>query len=153
MAILDERTEFADAVAIPAAAGTVLVGDVIDLRGLGGGSALGSLRDIGNGEDLVWYVSVDAAATGGTSMQVQLVSSAAAALSAPVVHAMTPVVALAGLTAGKVIYQITVPLEDPAYLRYLGILAVTLGTFTGGTFSSGLKLDATAWKSYADAVN
>jgi hypothetical protein len=153
MAILDERTEFADAVAIPASAGTVAVGDVIDLRGQGGGSALGSLRDIGNGKEVVWYVSVDAAGAGGTSLQVQLVSSAAADLSSPNIHANTPVVALAGLTAGKVIYQITVPLEDPAYLRYLGIRAVTVGTFSGGSFSSGLKLDATAWKAYADAVN
>lgn len=153
MAILDKRNEFADAVAIPASAGTVAIGDVIDLRGLGGGSLLGGLRDVGNGEDVVWYASVDVAGAGGTSLQLQLVSSAASDLSSPNIHAQSAVVALANLTAGKVLVQITLPLEDPAYLRYLGIRAVTVGTFSGGSFSSGLKLDATAWKSYADAVN
>lgn len=153
MAILDKRNEFADAVAIPASAGTVAIGDVIDLRGLGGGSLLGGLRDVGNGEDVVWYASVDVAGAGGTSLQLELVSSAASDLSSPNVHARSAVVPLASLTAGKMLIQITLPLEDPTYLRYLGIRAVTVGTFSGGSFSSGLKLDATAWKAYADAVN
>lgn len=152
MAILDKRLEFADAVAIPASAGTVAIGDVVDLRGLGVG-AIGGQRDIGNGEDVVWYASVDVAGAGGTSMQLQLVSSAASDLSSPNIHAQSAVVPLASLTAGKMLVQITVPLEDPTYLRYLGIRAVTVGTFSGGSFSSGLKLDATAWKAYADAVN
>lgn len=153
MAILDKRNEFASAVAIPASAGTVAVGDVIDLQGLGGGTVIGKQRDAGNGEDVVWYVSINAPGAGGTSVQFQLVSSAASDLSSPNIHAQSAVVPLASLTAGKVILQITLPLEDPTYLRYLGIRAVTVGAFSGGTFSSGLKLDATAWKAYADADN
>jgi hypothetical protein len=150
--ILDERTEFVDGVAIPTSAGTAAIGDVIDLESLGG-SGLGGLRDVGNGREIFWYVSIDEAGTGGTSMNVQLVSSAAANLGTPTIHAQTGVVLLADLTGGKTVAMISVPLEGPAYKRYLGIQAVVAGTFTGGSFSSGLTLDSKGWKPYAEGDN
>lgn len=150
--ILDERTEFVDGVAIPTSAGTAAIGDVIDLESLGG-SGLGGLRDVGNGREIFWYVSIDEAGAGGTSMNVQLVSSAASNLGTPTIHAQTGVVLLADLTAGKMAAMISVPLEGPAYKRYLGIQTVVAGTFTDGAFSSGLTFDPKGWKPYAEGDN
>jgi hypothetical protein len=49
--IMDERLEFADAVSVAAAAGTALIGDVIDL---------GSVhRDIGAGQPVYLVITVD----------------------------------------------------------------------------------------------
>ena len=71
--ILDERSEFADAVSVAAAAGTALIGDVIDL---GTGS-----RDIGNGQQLYLVIQTDTEIiTGGSAgtIKFQLASDAAA---------------------------------------------------------------------------
>ena len=62
--ILDERNEFADAVALnTGAAGSYLIGDQIDL---------GVARDIGNGEPLHLVISVDTKIDAGASGTVQL---------------------------------------------------------------------------------
>lgn len=141
--ILDERTEFIDNFTIPAA-GTAIAGDVIDTT---------IARDIGNGHELFWYTSVGAAAAGGTSVNVQLVSSNAPALTSPVVHAQTGVIPLASLTAGKMIGFFDLPLEGPAYKRYVGIQLVVAGTFTAGTLNSGFTLDKKGWKAYREGLN
>lgn len=144
--ILDERNEFADAALIPVSAGTVVFGDVIDLV---------QARDIGNGQDIIWYLRLIVAAAGGTSARFQLVSADQADLtSSPNVHADTGVIALAALTpAGKTLFQGPVPQEGPAFKRYLGVLAITVGTFSGGgAVDSGLTLDKAGWRSYTDAV-
>ena len=150
--ILDERLEFADAVAIPTSAGTAAIGDVIDLEALGA-NQVGGQRDVGNGREIFWYVTVDTAGAGGTSMNLQLVSSASSTLSSPTIHAQTGVVLLADLGAGKTLCMISVPLEGPTYQRYLGLQGVVAGTFTGGAFSSGLTLDPKGWKAYAEGAN
>lgn len=150
--ILDERNEFADALIIPTSAGTAAGGDVIDLRGMGLVN-LGSLRDVGNGADIWFYAQIDTTAVGGTSFQIQLVSSAAADLSSPNIHYTSAAIVTASLTAGKRIAMISLPLEDPAYLRYLGIRTIVVGTYSLGNYSAGLTLDAQGWKAYADAVN
>lgn len=150
--ILDERTEFVDATAIPGSAGTAAFGDVIDLRSLGG-AGLGGLRDVGNGREIFWYVSVDTAGAGGTSVNLQLVSSDSPSLTSPTVHDQTGVIVLANLTAGKLLAMKSVPLEGPEYKRYLGLQAVTVGTFTGGALSSGLTLDPKGWKAYPEGDN
>lgn len=152
--ILDERLEFFDGIAIPTSAGTALLGDVIDQQALGNAAAgLGQARDIGMGRDMWWYANVDVTATGGTSVQLQFVSSAAATLTSPVIHATSTVTVLANLTAGNTFVMIPVPAEGPAYLRYVGIIAVVAGTFVLGNISSGLMLDPKGWQAYNDAVN
>lgn len=150
--ILDERTEFVDGVAIPGSAGTAAFGDVVDLRSLGG-SGLGGLRDIGNGREIFWYVAVGDAAAGGTSVNVQLVSSDSDTLSAPTIHAQTGVIPLAQLTAGKLAHMQSVPVEGPAYKRYLGLQVVVVGTFTDGDLTSGLTLDPHGWRAYPEGAN
>lgn len=141
--ILDERTEFLDAFTIPAA-GTAIVGDVIDTS---------VARDLGMGRDIWWYVSVDVAGAGGTSIQVNLVTDDNAALATPAVIVSSPVVPLASLTAGKMAVMIALPVEGVAYERYLGLQLVTVGVFSAGAISSGLTLDPKGWKAYPDAVN
>ena len=146
--ILDERLEFADNTLISqAGAGTTVLGDVIDTGAVS--------RDLGMGQDVYWYLQLDAAAAGGTSARFQLVSSAAANLGTPTVHLDTGVINLAQLTpAGKVLYFGQLPQEGLTYLRYLGVQQVVVGTFSGtGAVSSGLTLDAKGWRAYPDAVN
>jgi len=145
--ILDERTEFFTDLLIPQTATTTLMGDVIDL-----GTAS---RDIGNGQSIFWYVTLDIAAAGGTSATFALQSSAAAALTSPNTHILTPTYALATLTpAGKMLYMGALPLEGSLYLRYLGVICTTVGTFSGtGAVSSGLTFDPKGWKAYAKATS
>lgn len=145
--ILDERTEFFDSILIPQSAGTALLGDVVDTS---------VVRDLGNGQPIYWYVSLDVAGAGGTSAEFRLCTADNAALTTNLtVHQTTGTIALASLTpAGKMLYFGTVPLEGVAYRRYLGVSAVVVGTFTGtGAVSSGLTLDAHGWKAYAEGQN
>lgn len=139
--ILDKRSEFFAGVAIPAAAGTSILGDVIDIK---------DVRDIGNGQPLYWYFAATETAVGGTSVQLNLVSSDAAAMTSPVVHASTGAVPLASLTPEKLAAMLTVPLEGTPYKRFVGIQAVVVGTFTAGKISSGFTLDAHGWKAYKE---
>lgn len=129
--ILDERTEFADAASVAAAAGTVLIGDVIDLGTDG-------INDV---ENLHAVINIDTEIiTGGVAGTVQffLVSDSLATLGAGVVanctlHASTQSQATgaaasnANLAAGKTLLQIELPKGQ--YERYLGVLCTT-GTTT-----------------------
>lgn len=143
--ILDERTEFFDALLIPQAAGTTVLGDVIDLS---------VPRDLGQGIPVFWTVTEDITAAGGTSIQLNLITSATSNMASPTVIASTPVILLAGLTAGKILYQAPLPAEGNLYQRYLGVQGVVAGTFTGtGAISSFLTLDSRSTKHYPQGVN
>lgn len=154
--ILDERTEFADAVSVAAAAGTALIGDVIDAE---------VVRDLGNGQPIYLVIVVDTEIiTGGVAgtVEFQLVSDAQAAIAtdgSATVHYSTGTFvtddAAANddkLSAGEVLACVALPLEGNAYERYLGILAVTATTTTtAGAISAFLTLDPTGWKAYPEA--
>lgn len=156
--IMDERLEFADAVSVAAAAGTALIGDVIDLQ---------VARDIGNGQPV--YLIITTATeiiTGGVAgtLKFQLVSDAQAAIAvdgSATVHLDTgtfvtddAAVNAAQFNAGGIIACIAIPLQGPVYERYLGILAITaVTTTTAGAINAFLTLDPTGWKAYADASN
>jgi hypothetical protein len=156
--ILDERLEFADATSVAAAAGTALIGDVIDLQ---------VARDIGNGQPV--YLVITTATeiiTGGVAgtVKFQLVSDAQAAIAvdgSATVHLDTGTFVTddaaansAQLNAGGVIACIALPLQGPVYERYLGILCITATTTTtAGAINAFLTLDPTGWKAYADASN
>lgn len=156
--ILDERTEFADAASVAAAAGTALIGDVIDLQ---------IARDIGNGQPVYWVVTTATEIiTGGVAgtVKFQLVSDAQAAIAvdgSATVHLDTGTFvtddAAANspqLNAGGIIACIALPLQGPVYERYLGVLCITgTTTTTAGAINSFLTLDPTGWKAYADASN
>jgi hypothetical protein len=157
--ILDESLEFADATSVAAAAGTALIGDVIDL-----GAAA---RDIGTGETL--YLVITTAVeiiTGGAAgtIKFQLASDADAAIAtngSATVHYDTGTFVTDGtdanaaqLKAGAVICAIALPMEGVAYERYLGILCVTATTTTtAGAINAFLTRDVRKWRAYAEGDN
>lgn len=156
--ILDERLEFADAVSVAAAAGTALIGDVIDLE---------VARDIGNGRSMWFVITTDTEIiTGGSAgtIKFQLASDAQAAIATDgtaTVHIDTGTFVTddaaandAQMNAGGIICCIAVPLEGKVYERYLGVLAViATTTVTAGKINAFLTLDPGKWKAYADASN
>lgn len=145
--IMDERLEFADAVSVAAAAGTALIGDVIDLGAVA--------RDIGQGQPMYLVITTDTEIiTGGTAgtVKFQLVSDAQAAIATDgtaTVHIDTGTFvtddAAANdpeLNAGGIIFAGPIPLEGNPYERYLGILCVTATTTTtAGKINAFLTLD------------
>ena len=155
--ILDERLEFADATSVAAAAGTALLGDVIDLGE--------TTSDVGNGQPIYLVITVDTSIiTGGTpgTVQFALVSDAQAAIAVDgtaTVHwtsqaYVTDDDALNALDAGARIGPIALPMGLPLYERYLGLLVITgTTTTTAGAISAGLTYDAAGWRAYPDASN
>lgn len=154
--ILDERSEFADATLVAAAAGTALIGDVIDL-GI-------ASRDIGNGQDMFFGITVDTEIiTDGSAgtVRFQLVSDAQAAIAtdgSATVHLDTGTFATGAaasnplLLPGKVLFFGGVPLQGRPYERYLGVLAITATTTTtAGRINAFMTIDKFGWKAYAKA--
>ena len=154
--IIDERTEFADAASVTGAAGTALIGDVIDSQ---------VLRDLGQGQPVYLVLTVDTSiVTGGAAGTIRflLASDAQAAIAtdgSATVHFdsgtfVTDDAATNELDAGDTIAVVALPIEGKAYERYLGILA-EIGTtaVTAGKINAFLTADPTGWKAYADAVN
>ena len=157
--ILDERNEFADAVSVAAAAGTALIGDVIDLGSIS--------RDIGAAEHLYLVISVDTEIiTGGTAgtIKFQLASDAQAAIATDgtaTIHwdsgtFVTDDAAVNDslLNAGSILAQIALPMSGREYERYLGILC-TVGTttVTAGAISAFLTPDKHVQRYYAEGAN
>jgi hypothetical protein len=158
--ILDERTEFADALSVAAAAGTALIGDVIDL-GL-------PARDVGMGEQLWLVITCDTeitTAAGAGTVKFQLVSDAQAAIATDgtaTVHydSGTFVTNVAAsndpvLNAGEVIVAVALPVQGKVYERFLGILCITATTTTNaGKINAFLTLDPPRTKKlYAEGAN
>lgn len=155
--IMDERTEFCDATSVAAAAGTALVGDVIDLGTVA--------RDIGNGQPL--YLVITTATeiiTGGAAgtVKFQLASDSTADLAtSATVHIDTGTFVTddsaansAQLNAGGVIFCGPLPLQGNVYERYLGILCITATTTTtAGAINAFLTLDPRGWAAYAEGAN
>lgn len=156
--ILDERLEFADSVSVAAAAGTALIGDVIDLQ---------VARDIGMG-DPMWFViqttvEIITAGVAGT-LTFKLASDSTAAIATDgtatdhfVSRAFVTDDAAANdaeLNVGGVPVAVMLPSEGRPYERFLGVLAVTATTTTtAGSINAFLTHDFAKWKAYADATN
>lgn len=157
--IMDERTEFADAASVAAAAGTALIGDVIDLGAVA--------RDMGSGQPLYLVITTDTEIiTGGSAGTIafQLASDAQAAIAtdgSASVHIDTGTFVTddsaansAQLNAGGVIFCGPLPLQGRVYERYLGILAViATTTVTAGTINAFLTLDPSKWVATAEGAN
>lgn len=146
--ILDERTEFADGVAVSGAAAVRNVGDTIPLAAVG---------DLGNGQPIYAYILVDAAPTGATSVEFRLVSDAGATPAtdgSASLHYSTGAVAIASMPA-KTRYVFPLPLEGVAYEGYLGLQAVNVGATALASLvvTAGLTLDPVGWKPYPEGAN
>lgn len=145
--IMDERLEFADAASVAAAAGTALIGDVIDTSSIA--------RDLGSGEPIYLVISVDTEIiTGGSAGTIQfiLASDAQAAIatdgSATVHYASRAFVTDdaaandAQMNAGQFPVVVQLPPEGPVYEEFLGILCViATTTVTAGKINAFLTLD------------
>lgn len=154
--ILDARNEFCDATSVAAAAGTALVGNVIDL---------GSVTNYpANSDGLYLVISVDTEViTGGSAgtIQFKLASDAQAAIatdgSATVHYTSASLVTDDSaansdlLNAGGQICAVELP--RGSYERYLGILC-TIGTttVTAGAINAFLTNDPRAWVAMPDGI-
>jgi len=148
--ILDERTEFADALAL-STAGTALVnvGDVIDL---------GVARNVGNHPKppylVIQVTTAVAGASGGVTFS--LVSDAVnppAVDGSATVHWQSKAIPAAQLLANTVVAVIPLPGEPPNYERYLGIQQQSAGSAaSAGAINAFLTLNPKQWKAYPDAV-
>jgi hypothetical protein len=157
--ILDKRNEFADAVSVAAAAGTALIGDVIDTGSIA--------RDLGQGQPIYLVITTDTeiitAGAAGT-IKFQLASDAQAAIATDgtaTVHIDTGTFVTddaaandVQLNAGGVIACIPLPVQGKVYERYLGILAITATTTTtAGKINAFLTDDPTGWRAYPEGAN
>lgn len=147
-AILDERTEFADAVSIAHAAGEVILGDVIPLDTAG--------MNLGNSMTPVYLViSVDTSldSTGGAStVAFKLMSHSTATITAGATHLTTAAFTEAQAVAGTILLCVALPQAE--YGKYLGLSYTIAGeTSTAGKVNAYLTMDPpNGWKAYADAI-
>lgn len=158
--ITDALNTFADGVSVAAAAGTALIGDVIDLganhRDIGASSYGGMYLVITTGTEII---------TGGAAgtVKFQLASDAQAAIAtdgSASVHFDTGTFVTddsaansAELNAGGRIACIALPIEGRVYERFLGILAVTATTTTtAGTINAYLTKTPPTWAAYPDSI-
>jgi hypothetical protein len=140
--ITDRQNQVSSAQALTT--GTIVSTDTIDL---------GVARDVGAGERLKLVINVDTVFAGGTSVQPQIITSAAANLGSPTVLASMPALTLAQLTAGAS-FVFPMPETNPQGRgqRYLGVQYVIVGTFSTGAVTSSFVVDAQhTGKQYATA--
>ena len=151
--IIDSLNEFADATSVAAAAGTTLVGNVIDL-GV-------TPQDLGNGEPMYLIITVGTgiitAGAAGT-IAFSLVSDAAAAIATngtATQHLSTGTFVTGAAAIKGTVFVGAVPTgAGKVYERYLGVLSTVATTTTSaGTINAFLTRDPSAWKAYADGTN
>jgi hypothetical protein len=104
------------------AAATTVSTDTIDL--------LTANRNVGRSYPMRMFVAATVAFTGGTSVQVQVITSASANLSSPTVIATGAVIAEANAFAGAVLLDAPIP---GTAQRYLGLQFTTVGVHTTGS--------------------
>lgn len=151
--IIDKRMELCDAVSLnTGAAATYLLGDQVDL---------GVARDVGDGEDLFFVVTVDTAITtagAAGTLTLQLASDDSAAIATngtATVHAQSKawVTGATPIAAGTVLFCVALPKEGAVYERYLGLLQVTGTTaLNAGKINAFFSKDVGKYKSYANAI-
>ena len=96
---------------------------------------LSQARDIGEGKDLYMHFIVDEAVTSGTSastVEFQVIGSAAAALTSPVVLGSSGAIVKTALILGKRVAVRINPQIASLGLRYLGANYVASATLTAG---------------------
>lgn len=93
---------------------------------------LGVARDMFEGRSLFANVELTAAVTGGTSVEIQIITSAAANLGTPTVIGTSGAIPVASLTLGKRIAIQGNPQLGSTGQRYLGLQYVNVGANTTG---------------------
>ena len=143
--ILDERTEFCDALALnTGAAGTYLLGDQVDL---------GKANNVGTGDYDEFVITVDTTATSGgaATAEFQLVSDAQAAIAvdgSATVHWTSGPIPVAQLVAGATLARVKLPKGFKSE-RYLGVLQKTgTAAFTAGKINAFITPASAGWDAF-----
>ncbi len=139
--LTDAQLRCSNGQSLVGAAATTVSTNAIDLLSAG--------RNLGRGYAMRAVVLVGTAFAGGTSVQVQMISSANSDLSSPTVLASGTVVADANATAGAKLMDQT--LNDNTQ-RYIGFQYVTLGTHSAGTIGFAGIVDDTDYANTLPAV-
>lgn len=157
--IYDKNLIFAEAVSVATVADRKLIGDVVDLQGLGSGT--GGVRDIGAGRPVYLVIQttteIITAGVAGT-IAFELVSDAQAAIDPDTgtthfrskAYVTDDAAANSDeLNVGGVPVCVAIPMEGSAYERYLGIV-IDVGTteVTAGAVTAFLTLDPAKYKAY-----
>ena len=146
--LIDTRSTFANALAVDAAAGRALVGDVMDI---GTDGAFLSNR---HGE-LVIQIRTAFTSGGAATVQFCLASDAQAAIAVDGTetrHFESRIYTMAQAIAGVTL--IIPPPQGLVYERYLGIQVVTAAaTTTAGAIDAFMTLDADTWRAYPEAIS
>lgn len=132
--ILDSQEVFSAAQAVTATGDTVST-NILDTL---------VAQDEGIGEDVTLYSKVDTTFTSGGAATMQVVLQTSADNATWVDAAIGPVIALAGMTAGTVVYNQILPIGLRRYLR----VAYRVGTavYTAGNISSFLVKNPQAYQ-------
>ncbi len=141
--IMDKLVIFGEDLAVFGAAGTVNVGDQIDV---------GTDGAVGSNDNGKFVIMVDETFVGGTSVEFRIVSDATstpATDGSATVHASTGAIPIAQLTSG--FKREFSPPQGAVYERYLGLQVVRVGTGTAGTINAMFVLDTQNWKTYPEA--
>ena len=108
-------------------------------------------RDMAEGQQLFGRFEVTTAASGGTSVEMQVIAADAANLTGNVtVIGTTGAIAVASLTAGSRFVCATNPRLASKGQRYLGLRYVTVGAVSAGAYYGDIGTDiADGQKNYA----
>lgn len=169
--IMDNLTEFCDAVSLAGATGTQNQGDIVNTLAAGITNQLLVTLDPGTGQgDEVFLVITVESATAGNGVGIiaaapgtisfRLVSDATSTISTTTatVHYtsrafVTDVAGSEALKEGSIAVVTKLP-ADQTYEQFLGVQTiVATANPTAGKINAFLTTDARKWKSYADAIN
>jgi hypothetical protein len=139
--LIDERSEFAEAVTRPEVLGRQQLGDVID-AGAGSHTSMGDVF-------LVLRIRETFASAGSAAVTFELASDSTPTIATDgtaSVHVSLGPLPVASLTAGA---QFVVALPSGPYEQYLGLLAnVETDTFSAGKVDAFLTLAPAKWTAY-----
>lgn len=156
MTIRDLQADFSNTSAsastsIVGAAGTYIAANSYDTSPLGAflteisandtqlSANTNAYRELGGGERIWLCIDWITAPTGGTTVDMQLITSASSSLSAPAVMIDFTAIAIATLTKGY--RQIMALPRATTWLQWLGVQAITVGTMGAGAFIAFLAKD------------
>ena len=141
--LIDTLTTFAWEEGVDGTAGSVKLGEAIDLS---------VESNMGEGYPMYLVIQFTTTTAGGTSTAYNLVTADNEALTTNATTLLTtPVFPVASGVAGVQAIVIAIPKAD--YKRWLGITVTRVGTVTAGAVTAFLTQDPPAWRAYPEGLN